>query len=428
MTEEQKKNTEKKTEEKNSKKEKTEEKEKEKTEVNSVKPISMEKVTNLLSNMMKKFKKKRSENVEFQGSAPTIEEICERLKKGEFKNVLIMCGAGISVSAGIPDFRSSDGLYKQLDGFELPYPEAIFDISYFKEKPEPFFRLAKNLYPGNFVPTKTHYFFKLLEQKGILQRVFTQNIDTLERVSGLSSDKILEAHGSFGEATCQSCGAKYDHLEIKSTILKGEVPRCKKCKTGVVKPDIVFFGESLPEKFWDLKKKDFPKADLLIVIGTSLVVQPFSTLIYDVKDECPRLLINREVVGKYREKSAYSVLYGGSSGGFKFGRKDNTRDLKLIGDADEGIQKLVDLCGWTEEFEEILKHRKEIITKIKKKEEEKTENKEKKEKKVKETEKEKEKEKEKENIEKENTEKDNKNEKEKEKEKKKEKKQTEEQN
>ncbi|RCH78880.1 NAD-dependent protein deacetylase sirtuin-2, partial [Rhizopus azygosporus] len=127
-----------------------------------------------------------------------LESIAKYIKEKDVKNVIVMTGAGISTAAGIPDFRSKDtGLYHNLKSFNLPYAEA--------ENPQPFYTLAKELYPGQFLPTKTHYFIKLLQEKGILLRNFTQNIDTLERLTGLDQEYIVEAHGSFATASCIKC-------------------------------------------------------------------------------------------------------------------------------------------------------------------------------------------------------------------------------
>ena len=81
----------------------------------------------------------------------------------------------------------------------LPYAEAVFDISYFRNNPEPFYILAQELYPGKYRPTITHSFIKLLDQKGLLLKLFSQNIDCLEREAGVPGDKIIEAHGSFAK-------------------------------------------------------------------------------------------------------------------------------------------------------------------------------------------------------------------------------------
>lgn len=105
-------------------------------------------------------------------------ELCKRLKEGQYRKVVVMTGAGVSVSAGIPDFRSPDsGLYATLDlqRFQLPSPQAVFDIDFFRKNPKPFFMLSKELfYAQYFKPTATHHFIKLFADKGMLCRCFTQ--------------------------------------------------------------------------------------------------------------------------------------------------------------------------------------------------------------------------------------------------------------
>lgn len=113
-------------------------------------------------------------------------DLTSGLTEGNFKNIVILCGAGISTNAGIPDFRSpSAGLYFKLRKYNLPYPEAVFEGRYFKENPLPFYSLVRELFPSTLTPTTTHKFFSLLHQKGILRRVYTQNIDALEHLAGL---------------------------------------------------------------------------------------------------------------------------------------------------------------------------------------------------------------------------------------------------
>eukprot|EP00961_Rhodomonas_salina_P167032 2250949-Rhodomonas_salina.1 len=129
-------------------------------------------------------------------------------------------------------------------------------------------------------------------------RCYTQNIDGLERIAGIPADALVEAHGSFAAAHCIDCAAEADIARVKAEIDSDIIPRCTACN-GLVKPDIVFFGEGLPQRFVDLHKKDMESADAVLVIGTSLQVQPFSNLPHMVSDHVPRLLINREAVGPF---------------------------------------------------------------------------------------------------------------------------------
>ncbi|KAK5985746.1 NAD-dependent protein deacetylase [Trichostrongylus colubriformis] len=196
-----------------------------------------------------------------------------------------MTGAGISTSAGIPDFRSpGTGLYNNLQKYNLPDPQAVFDISFFRENPEPFFALSKELFPENLKPTPCHCFIRLLEKKGILLRWFTQNIDSLEYLTGIPEDKVVTAHGSYRTSTCTSCGKKFDLQWLEDRVKDKDclVPRCDKCD-GVVKPDITFFGENLPKRFFQCAITDFPRCDLLLIMGTSLVVQPFASMVNEVR-------------------------------------------------------------------------------------------------------------------------------------------------
>jgi NAD+-dependent protein deacetylase SIR2 len=193
--------------------------------------------------------------------------------------ILSFSVTGISTSAGIPDFRSPEtGLYANLARLNLPYPEAVFDLSFFRRSPEPFYALAHELYPGKFRPTITHFFIRLLSDKGLLFKAFTQNIDCLEREAGVPDHKIVEAHGSFARQSCVECKSAYPDDLMKKAIQNKDVPHCliPQCN-GLVKPDIVFFGEQLPEAF--LRNVSLlPAADLCIVMGTSLSVHPFASL------------------------------------------------------------------------------------------------------------------------------------------------------
>ncbi|KAF7524332.1 hypothetical protein PCG10_005816 [Penicillium crustosum] len=261
--------------------------------------------------------------------ARNIEAVAKYVKQHNVKKVVVMVGAGISTSAGIPDFRSPDtGIYANLANLDLPEPEAVFDISFFRQNPKPFYALAHELYPGRYRPTIVHSFVKLLYDKGMLLKHFTQNIDCLERQAGVPGEKIVEAHGSFASQRCIECKETFPDDEMHQMVSTGEVPHCHKCN-GLVKPDIVFFGEALPSDFFD--SRFLPEeADLCIVMGTSLSVQPFASLPSFVGQGVPRVLINMERVG---------------------GLGSRSDDVLVIGDCDAGVRKFAKAMGWGEELE-----------------------------------------------------------------------------
>ncbi|TIB03850.1 hypothetical protein E3P89_02573 [Wallemia ichthyophaga] len=282
----------------------------------------------------------KSESPKSKTKSP-IKRLAEILTSSATRRVIVMAGAGVSTGAGLPDFRSPNtGLYDNLKQYNLPYPEAVFDVDFFREQPEPFYALAKELYPGSYLPTMTHYFFRLLEVRGILKRVFTQNIDTLERVAGVSDEKMVEAHGSFVRARCIDCKVVSDGAYVKRCVIQGVIPRCQEenC-SAYVKPDITFFGEALPKRFFD-QLDDLGECDLLMVLGTSLEVHPFASLIGLVEKSVPRALLNLERVGERKY-----------DGGFDF--EDGSRDIFCGGKTDNVIVELAKECGWLDELMEL---------------------------------------------------------------------------
>jgi NAD+-dependent protein deacetylase SIR2 len=145
-------------------------------------------------------------------------------------------------------------------------------------------------------------------------------------------EMIVEAHGSFASQRCIECKTDFPDTMMKRAVQEKEVPRClRKTCNGLVKPDIVFFGEALPEAFH--RNRTLPaSADLAIVMGTSLTVQPFASLPSFVREEIPRILINLERVG---------------------GLGSRADDVLLLDDCDAGVRKLVDALGWLEELENL---------------------------------------------------------------------------
>ncbi|XP_072172130.1 NAD-dependent protein deacetylase sirtuin-2-like [Diadema setosum] len=292
-------------------------------------------------------KRSQSTSAGSRGACKSLEDVARRILLKKSRNVVVMAGAGISTPSGIPDFRSpGSGLYDNLQQYHIPYPEAIFDIGFFRKNPKPFFTLAKELYPsGKYRPNYVHYFVRMLHDRGILLRMYTQNIDGLERLAGIPGEKLVEAHGTFTTCTCTKCGFEHDGEEVKDLIFADKVPKCKRqtCM-GVVKPNIVFFGEDLPKRFF-YYMKDMPQCDLLIIMGTSLEVYPFAGIMDSVRPFIPRVLINREAVGSFVRPSSSSSAMNG-----RF-----TNDLAVTGDLVECVQKFARILGWKKAMEDLIR-------------------------------------------------------------------------
>lgn len=311
------------------------------------------------------------------------------------KNIMVLAGAGISVSCGIPDFRSKgSGLYSTLDHEDLGLscPEELFDWEIFQEDPRPFFKFARNLYfplgsgenAERVRPSDSHKLLALLEQKKMLLRVYSQNIDGLEEVAGVSPKRMVYAHGSLQHATCCKCRRKVTAQEIEPAILKRTVPLCQHplperssssgsidtnnsitrqtgsvqpmrskkrprqipddfipvqeagkpptCN-GVLKPGVTFFGEALHDTVRKSLESDRNKVDALIVIGTSLSVAPMSKVIEYLPANIPRILINRNIV--HPKASNVDRDSGSEDDNEKEFRSDYIFDAYLLGFCDD---------------------------------------------------------------------------------------------
>ena len=201
-------------------------------------------------------------------------------------NIVVFTGAGISVASGIPDFRSADGLYNQESGLQAT-PEEIISNSFFNRYPLEFYKFYKEkmIYP-NAKPNPAHEFFADLEKQGKNVTIITQNIDGLHSSAG-SSD-VLEIHGSVNRNYCLKCHKFYSLEEIMNNTI---IPKCS-CG-GTIKPDVVLYEENLDYNTLTKSIYKISHADLLIVIGTSLIVQPAASLITYFKGN-KLVLINKE--------------------------------------------------------------------------------------------------------------------------------------
>ena len=222
----------------------------------------------------------------------------ERLRQmvEESERIVFFGGAGVSTESGIPDFRSTDGLYHQQ--WKYP-PEVILSHTFYESNPEEFFRFyrAKMLAP-NAQPNAAHKKLAEWEAAGKLTAVVTQNIDGLHQAAG--SQRVMELHGSVHRNYCQRCG-KFHNLDF---ILHGQgLPLCD-CG-GMVKPDVVLYEEGLNQHTLNEAVRAISEADLLIIGGTSLNVYPAAGLINYYRGH-KLVLINKSAVA--RELSAALVI------------------------------------------------------------------------------------------------------------------------
>lgn len=208
-------------------------------------------------------------------------DIIRASKKG-----VVLTGAGISTPSGIPDFRSPDsGLWSRYDPFE------VASLTAFRYRPEDFFRwfhpLALKMHDA--MPNPAHVGLAQLEKAGFLQTVITQNIDGLHRRAG--SQNVLEVHGSLDTLTCINCYRRVKAREFSAAYYERmEIPHCPDCG-GILKPDVILYGEQLPARTW-LKAQEASKScDLMIVAGSSLEVLPVAGLPMRALENGARLIL-----------------------------------------------------------------------------------------------------------------------------------------
>lgn len=297
----------------------------------------------------------------------TLEDAARLL--GDASKVLVITGAGISTSLGIPDFRSKGtGFYSKLQELGFSEPEEVFDIESFDYDPTTFYTLAGDILPSFSRYTPTHAFIKLLQDHNKLQTNYTQNIDNLERLAGVTSDRLIQCHGSFATATCRTCGHRVPGQDIFDDIRAKQVSYCKHCEQlinrakteraraqrpvkkrssrsydysssegssedddipvpGVMKPDITFFGEDLPDTFFErFNSIDKIAADYILVIGTSMQVAPVAKMPDKIamvgRNNVPCVYVGREPC------------------------RHIEFDIQLIGDCDTVCWALADKLGW----------------------------------------------------------------------------------
>lgn len=213
------------------------------------------------------------------------------------ERMVTMTGAGISTAAGIPDFRGPQGLYvtRRYD------PDTVFEISAFLLDPGPFYEFTRDFFDviHTIEPTFTHHFLARLEAAGKMTAVVTQNIDSLHQKAG--SKNIISVHGDYWTSHCLDCAREFDLVYMEEAVRDVEVPRCS-CG-GVIKPDIVFYGEAVRDL--EFAAVAVASSDLLLVLGSTLLVYPAAFLPEQAGGDV--VVVNRGEVGLSPGSGRYFV-------------------------------------------------------------------------------------------------------------------------
>ncbi len=215
-----------------------------------------------------------------------LEELREWMVQSD--RTAVFTGAGVSTDSGIPDFRGRGGVYERYD------PAKVFDLGYFCKDPELFYRYAREeLFAFmDKKPNITHYWIGALESETRPVGVITQNIDTLHQRAG--SHTVYPLHGSVEYSHCMECGKQYLWNHMRAILADHSVAQCDQCK-GLIKPNIVFFGEMLPQDTFEAAWNFGNQCDLMLVMGSSLQVYPAAQIPLVAKERGAKLvIINRE--------------------------------------------------------------------------------------------------------------------------------------
>lgn len=210
----------------------------------------------------------------------------------ESKRIVVFTGAGVSTESGIPDFRSRDGIWTKHDPEDFTYQKFV---SSKEARRKMYVMLEDSGLMSGARPNPAHYAIAELEKMGKLDCIITQNVDGLHQDAGNSEDKVFQLHGNMIWSVCLDCRKRYPLEDVVDRVKQGvDDPRCEECG-GILKPDGVLFGESLPERELGEATSRSTKCDLFIVIGSSLVVYPAAYMpTYAANAGVKLVIVNRD--------------------------------------------------------------------------------------------------------------------------------------
>jgi len=244
-----------------------------------------------------------------------VERLAELL--GRSRRAVALTGAGVSVPSGIPDFRSpGTGMWENVDPMEVAH------IDVFEREPERFWSYYRPRFQslGDKEPNRAHEVLAELERRGLIEGVITQNVDRLHRVAG--SKNVIEVHGSIETSSCVTCATSFELEQMDELFDERGVALCSVCR-GAVKPDVVLFGELLPESAMARATELVERADLMLCVGSSLAVYPVAGL--------PQLTLSHG--GRLAIVTKSETPYDGDA------------DVKLEGEVDAELEALVRALG-----------------------------------------------------------------------------------
>ena len=282
----------------------------------------------------------------------SLKGVAKYMMTAQCQNILVLSGHGISAPAGIPNYMKYGGIEARKLMGETGWTEKedakeLFAKHYFAMLPYGMLRFVQSLWPGNHRPTYAHYFIRTLQEKGLLLRNWTENLDNLEKVCGIRDDKLVEFYGSFLRWKCENkaCETTYDLLWLKERLEMFQFPNCSKCFQKTF-PDIRFYHEC-SNSIIRQADVDASNCDLLIVIGSDLLMAPFCEIPKHVPWDVPRLIIHDKTIENDDDVMDLNVY-------FDFDSENAYRDVLWEGNTDLGILSLCSYLQWDKDVKFVM--------------------------------------------------------------------------